>query len=184
MGRIRLTTLKRLALHCFCEADIQKPSDRRRWKTKINAEFRRLTRRLCELNWMDEDDGDIPLHHMPRYIEHSILGANTFGNNDIEAIRTLFTPSDSVAAVDEWLLASDTTSADIIDLLLERKGLTRITRKWPSLCSHCDLGHPATERIFGDSANGYQCITCWEKMRLCNSTRKHIRCLVLTMFSG
>ena len=127
MDRIRLTTLKRLALHCFCEADIQKLSDRRRWRTKIKAEFRRLIRRLCELNWMDEEDDDIPLRHMPRYIEHSILGANTFGSNDIQAIRSLFTPSDSVAAVDEWLLASDATSADIIDLLLERQGLTNIS---------------------------------------------------------
>ena len=31
------------------------------------------------------------------------------------------------------------------------------------LCPHCNRGHPATERIFGDSANGYQCITCWEE---------------------
>ena len=31
------------------------------------------------------------------------------------------------------------------------------------LCPRCNRGIPATERIFGDSANGYQCIACWEK---------------------
>ena len=126
MGQIRLVTLNRLALHCFCDAKIETPSLRKHWRQKIKAEFRRLTRRLCELKWMDAEDDDIPLRHMPRYIEHSVLGDNTFGSDDIQAIRILFTPSPSIAAVDDWLLAVDSTSAEIIDLLLERNGLTII----------------------------------------------------------
>ena len=125
MNQIRLATLNRLALHCFCHADISDLSLQSLRRKKIRTEFRRVTRRLRELDMMDAMD-NIPLRHLPRYIEHSVVGNYTLSSDFIQAIQVLFTPSSSIAAVDDWLLAVDPTSIMIINLLLERNGLRMI----------------------------------------------------------
>ena len=61
--------------------------------------------------------------------------------------------------VEHGLLRGDDKLTDI-PKIVDNLVLKRIGER---ICAHCDRGNPATERIFGDSANGYQCTACWEE---------------------
>ena len=142
-GQIRLTTLKRLALHCFWDTDVVDDGVHVQKRRQIKWVFDRLTRKLrkrklvataCSTSLCQrttrkirkrvsmEKPVHIPLYHLPSYIRHPVIGSNTLGSDDIHAIEVLFTPSHSIVAVDHWLLAVDSTSSVLINLLLEHNG--------------------------------------------------------------